>query len=167
MPECSLPRSWRCIPQVVVLCAAVVPYLGVLDAPFVFDDVRLVQQNTLLSSGLDDSGGWLATFDVTSRRWDSEELRPNYRPLRFLSYLLDYKLSLAWLGSFAADDPPVLFFHLTNVLLHALNALLVFLTQRPEPLQPLFLAPRAETVFRFREAIRAFFRCCALLSRRR
>lgn len=130
MPECSLPRSWRCIPQVVVLCAAVIPYLGVLDAPFVFDDVRLVQQNTLLSSGLDDSGGWLATFDVTSRRWDSEELRPNYRPLRFLSYLLDYKLSLAWLGSFAADDPPVLFFHLTNVLLHALNALLVFCLSR-------------------------------------
>jgi len=127
MPECGLPRSWRCIPPVVVLLAAVVPYLGVLDAPFVFDDVRLVQENTLLSSGWEDLP---ATFDVTSRRWDSEELRPNYRPLRFFSYVLDYKLSLAWLGPFPEDDPPVFFFHLTNVLLHALNALLVFWLSR-------------------------------------
>jgi len=125
-----LDRSWRFIPPVVVLLAAVVPYLGVFDAPFVFDDVRLVQQNTLLSSGLEDSGGWLGTFDVTSRRWDAAELRPNYRPLRFLSYLIDYELSLAWLGPFPADDPPVFFFHLTNVLLHALNSLLVFWISR-------------------------------------
>ncbi len=110
----------------VLLVAAVLPYAGVLDAPFVFDDVKLVRDNSFLRAAAMEPALVLDTFDITSRRWDDEELRPNYRPLRFLSYLIDYKLSQWWFGSFAPEELPSFFFHLSNVLFHAVGTLLVF-----------------------------------------
>ncbi|MCH2364144.1 MAG: hypothetical protein MK479_06170, partial [Planctomycetes bacterium] len=112
---------------------AVLPYVGILDSPYVFDDVKLVRDNKeLRSQGEGDIGDIAATFDVTSRKWSKEELRANYRPLRFLSYRLDYYLSTVFIGDFnpAKDPPPVLFFHLQNIFWHALNAMLVFLLGR-------------------------------------
>ncbi|MBI4604057.1 MAG: hypothetical protein HY721_19040, partial [Planctomycetes bacterium] len=115
----------RVLAPLAILAAAGAPYLGVLDAPFVFDDVKLVRDNALLREGWSDLWKVLETFDVTSRRWDEEDLRPNYRPLRFLSYLLDYQLTRACFGEPPPEGPRPTFFHLTNVLLHGLNALLV------------------------------------------
>jgi len=115
---------------VVIVLAAVLPYLGILRAPFVFDDVKLVKDNRLPRSGFRDPAALIETFNVASHRWDEEELRPNYRPLRFLSYVADYELSRAFLSPFPEDSPPVLFFHLTNVALHAANSLLVFCLAR-------------------------------------
>jgi tetratricopeptide (TPR) repeat protein len=109
--------------------AAVLPYLGVLDAPFVFDDIKLVQENTQLREGWDTTRV-LSSFDVTSRQWADEELRPNYRPMRFLSYFIDAQLSRLVFGASVEEPPPPFFFHLSNVLLHALNAVLVFVCTR-------------------------------------
>ena len=95
--------------------------------------MKLVRDNKeLRSQGEGDIGDIAATFDVTSRKWSKEELRANYRPLRFLSYRLDYYLSTVFIGDFnpAKDPPPVLFFHLQNIFWHALNAMLVFLLGR-------------------------------------
>ena len=111
---------------VVVVLAAILPYLGILDAPFVFDDLKLVSQNTHLQKGWEDPGSILATFNIASREWADEELRPNYRPMRFLSYMADFALSRLTFGDFPADEPPPFYFHLSNVLIHAVNALLVF-----------------------------------------
>jgi tetratricopeptide (TPR) repeat protein len=108
-----------------VAVLAVVPYLGVLDSPFVFDDLKLVAQNEHLRSGLRDPRSILATFNVLDRQWDGEDVRPNYRPFRFLSYHLDYEVTRRLYGEPPAAGPPVLVFHLTNILLHALNAVLV------------------------------------------
>jgi tetratricopeptide (TPR) repeat protein len=110
----------------LVAAAGAVPYLGVLESPFVFDDVKLVKENRFLRPGGLAADGVVGILDVTDRRWDGEELRPNYRPVRFLSYLLDYRLSEWLLPPFPPGDPPVLFFHLTNLLLHVGNALLVW-----------------------------------------
>lgn len=110
----------------IVAAAAAAPYLGTLETPFVFDDVKLVKENRFLRPGGLDAEGVLGILDVTDRRWDEEELRPNYRPVRFLSYLLDDRISRIVLPPFEPDDPPVLIYHLTNVLLHAANALLVW-----------------------------------------
>ena len=123
-------KTERHLAILAVVLAAALPYLGVLDSPFVFDDVKLVKENKLLREGWDSPAQIVEIFDITSRRWDSEELRPNYRPLRFLSYLVDWKLSRWWFGDFSPDSPPVFFFHLSNVLLHAINALLVFFLAR-------------------------------------
>jgi hypothetical protein len=95
---------------VVIVLAAVLPYLGILRAPFVFDDVKLVKDNRLLRSGFRDPAALIETFNVASHRWDEEELRPNYRPLRFLSYVADYELSRAFLSPFPEDSPPCSFF---------------------------------------------------------
>ena len=125
------PAGWkRLIPLAAISLAAVLPYLGVLDAPYVFDDVKLVKENRLLREAWGDWGRVAETFDITSRKWDEEELRPNYRPLRFLSYLLDTRLSEAFFGPIPESGPPVFFFHLTNVLLHAANSILVFVLAR-------------------------------------
>ncbi|MBN1441807.1 MAG: tetratricopeptide repeat protein [Planctomycetes bacterium] len=109
-----------------VIVAACAPYLGVLDAPFVFDDAKLVKDNELLR--LEGPEAWSrlrGMFDITSREWDEKAIRENYRPLRFLSYFADYRLSKALLDEFPDGDPPPFFFHLQNILWHALNALLV------------------------------------------
>ncbi|HVR72951.1 MAG TPA: tetratricopeptide repeat protein, partial [Planctomycetota bacterium] len=129
-PLVSLPLRWRLLPFVAAAAAVITVYAGVLDAPFVFDDVKLVKENQRLRSGLGDPGKILETFDVTSRRWDEEELRPNYRPVRFLSYLLDYEVSRWWFGDPPGSEPRVQVFHATSILLHALNALLVVLVAR-------------------------------------
>ncbi len=128
--DARLHASWRFLPWFAVPLAAILPYLGLLDAPFVFDDIKLVKENKLLRTGFEDPRKVLGTFDITSRRWDEEELRPNYRPLRFLSYLIDYRLTRAWFGEVPESGPRTFFFHLTNVLLHAANALLVFAVAR-------------------------------------
>ena len=114
----------------LVVLAAIVPYLGVLETPFVFDDVKLVAQNTHLQASWEDPSSLLGTFNITSREWAEEELRPNYRPLRFLSYMADFALSRWVFGDFPSDQPPPFFFHLSNVLIHALNALLIFVLAR-------------------------------------
>ena len=119
----------------VVGLVAVLPYMGVLDSPYVFDDVKLVRDNTELGAGGPGVLGEIAeTFDVTSRQWSGDELRANYRPLRFLSYRLDYYLSTVFFSEKdfnpGEDPPPPFFFHLQNIFWHALNAVLVFLLGR-------------------------------------
>ncbi len=104
---------------------AVLPYLfpfpGVLVAPFVFDDIKLVRDNETIR----DFSRLPETFNIFSHRWDAEEVRANYRPLRFLSYAVDYRATRWIWGDFAPENLPVQVFHFQNLLLHALNALLV------------------------------------------
>ena len=125
-------RAFRVLLPIAGLLAGL-PYLGVLDSPYVFDDIKLVRDNEGLGGGGPGAlGGFAASFDVTSREWSGDELRANYRPLRFLSYRLDYYLSTVFISDFNPDEdpPPVLFFHLQNIFWHALNAMLVFLLGR-------------------------------------
>ena len=137
--SCALPSPTGAAPccsarvlllYVAIAAAAVLPYLGILDAPFVFDDKKLVEDNLHLATEWTDIGHLAETFNIFSRRWKDEEIRPNYRPLRFLSYYFDYQLSLAFLDPFPVGKPPPFFFHLSNVLFHALNAVLVALVAR-------------------------------------
>src|SRR4029450_10012152 len=99
-------RWGRAAATVVIAVAAVIPYLRVLDAPFVFDDVKLVKENKHLKACFEDPSLILETFDITSTKWEDAELRPNYRPLRFLSYLGDYALSRWAHPDFAEGNPP-------------------------------------------------------------
>ena len=124
----SPPRKIRHALWIVpcLLSAAILPYLGVLNSPLVFDDLKLVRDNRFLRLGAEDPQLLLDSFDITSSRWEDDELRPNYRPLRFLSYFADYQLSRWWYGDARVTaDLPTFFFHLSNVLIHAVNTLLV------------------------------------------
>ena len=115
----------------LVVLVAALPYVGTLDAPFVFDDTKLVRDNELIRvSGNAALPRIAKSFNIFSREWVDADLRENYRPLRFLSYWIDYRLSVALLDEFHPADPPVFFFHLQNIFWHALNAILVFFLGR-------------------------------------
>ena len=95
-------RLWR--PALIYPCllAAVVVglYWNTLGHEFVHDDLTLIQQNRT----------------VTELRWGDILSHRVYRPVRTLTYALNY-----WAGGL---DPTG--YHLFNLLLHALNSLLVY-----------------------------------------
>ena len=93
---------------ILIIAIGLICYINALWAEFVWDDFLLVVNNPLIKS-----------FNNFKTIFTSE-LSPKfdyYRPLQTLAYLLDYHLYnlKAW-G-----------FHLTNIIIHILNALLVFL----------------------------------------
>lgn len=93
-------RRGRVLPVLAVL-AAVAVYLNALDNPFVYDDFRTVRDNPTIT----DPGNLAAIVggDAT-------------RPLVNLTFALDR----------AAWGPGPFGFHLTNVLLHAVNVWLLY-----------------------------------------
>lgn len=98
-PPAPIARRWA----VLVVAATVLAYLPALRAGYIWDDDYYVTQNEHLR----DLGGlW--------RIW-VPGATPQYYPMVFLTFWLEYRL---W-----ALEP--FGYHLTNVLLHAANALLV------------------------------------------
>src|SRR5258706_33773 len=96
----SLPRRLAC----VVVLGALAVYARALTNPLVFDDRRNIVENASIR-------------DLANWRWIVMGSR---RPLVNASYALDY--ALGGLSPIA--------FHVTSVLLHAVNALLVFALAR-------------------------------------
>jgi tetratricopeptide (TPR) repeat protein len=89
-------------------CAVGLAYLPALSSPFVWDDVPHITRNPSLANW----SGALAHFGRPEGRY--------HRPIVFLSYFLDRAL---W------GTAPV-GFHLTNLLLHVLNVLLLVAVAR-------------------------------------
>lgn len=98
-----IDRPW--LPAVILLLLTVAAYLPVLRCGFVWDDDAYVTKNALIQSPGDFSKFWLDRYST-----------PQYYPLVFSTFWLEYRL---W-GLNPAG------YHVTNVLLHALNAWLVF-----------------------------------------
>ena len=107
-------------PALLLVVAAPYLFSGVLQGKFVFDDLKLVKENEAIRN----LPAIHEIFAITSKKWEDEEVRANYRPVRFLSYALDYELSHRFFGEIDPDDPPVLFFHLSNLLLHLVKKIL-------------------------------------------
>src|SRR4029453_10748609 len=93
----------------IVGAAACVAYLPALWTGFTADDFFILARLKQLG-GLDHPLGYFGAL----------EFFEYYRPLTFLSHALDWQI---W-----RTDPAG--FHLTNVLLHAVNAVLVFVLGR-------------------------------------
>lgn len=95
-------RLWR--PDLIYPCLLLAVALGLywntLGHEFVHDDLTLIQQNRT----------------VTELRWGDILSHRVYRPVRTLTYALNY-----WAGGL---DPAG--YHLFNLLLHALNSILVY-----------------------------------------
>ncbi len=89
------------LPAACAALAAILLYASTLDNPFVYDDFRLIVENPWLQGTPDVRGALLR--DIT-------------RPLVSLSYVAD---TFVW-GARPFG------YHLTNVLLHAINVVLVF-----------------------------------------
>ncbi len=121
----------------------IVIYLNGAWGDFVFDDVKLIRDNRWIRS-------WplvFASFNILSDRWEKEDVRPNYRPVRFLSYAIDWHITrLLFPSRTAAFEKtrstdggtsdsapaassarfPTVVFHLHNIALHAVNCIVLW-----------------------------------------
>jgi len=93
----------------LLLAMTVAAYLPALSNGFVWDDDQYVSENPTLHS-----------FDGLRRIWLEPGAVPQYYPLTFTTFWLEYQL---W-------GPEPFGYHLVNVLLHAANAILVWLVLR-------------------------------------
>jgi tetratricopeptide (TPR) repeat protein len=98
-PSSNTP-SWRLWIGLGLFLISVGLYVNTLGHDFVFDDVTLILQNP----------------SVRSLDWFSILYRDGYRPVRTLTYGLNYAIG--------GEDP--FGYHLVNILLHGLNVLLVY-----------------------------------------
>ena len=114
--ELSLRNRWLerpclCAGLITLLSCAV--YLNSLGGEFVWDDVAQVRENPFIT----DLGNLPHFFSVNLGKYTAfPGFSPYYRPLFLVSYALDYRI---WgLNPFG--------YHLTNVFLHSLCSLLVY-----------------------------------------
>lgn len=106
-PEAGNGFGGRTLPAVVGLVALVwLAYAPVIPAGFIWDDPDYVTQNPVLRS-------WGGLSDI----WFSSASTPQYYPLVFTSFWMEYHL---W-GLHPAG------YHIDNVLLHSLSALLLWI----------------------------------------
>jgi tetratricopeptide (TPR) repeat protein len=94
---------------VVIIAACFLAYMPAMHAGFVWDDDRYVTNNELLAA---PDGFW--------RIWLTTESPSQYFPLTYTSFRLEYDL---WKLNPAG-------YHITNIILHAANALLVWVLLR-------------------------------------
>ncbi|MGH8101570.1 MAG: tetratricopeptide repeat protein, partial [Chthoniobacterales bacterium] len=106
----SSVRSLGAFAQAAIIVAAVlIAYIPALRAGYIWDDDRYVTKNITLR----DSAG-------LRRIWFDVGATPQYYPLVFTSFWIERRI---WGGHPAG-------YHLTNVLLHAVNAVLVLVALR-------------------------------------
>ncbi len=99
----------RILHILLISALAVITFLNSLDNAFVYDDVFTISDNYFIR----DWGNFPALF--THKYFDSSG-EVTYRPVVTLSYFIDYSI---WrLNPFG--------FHLTNILLHTVSAILVY-----------------------------------------
>ena len=113
MPQRPPRHTVRVLSFIILALACFLPYWNSLGNDFVYDDHYVVESNAVVR--------YLSVVDIfTSPFWQgfaSERGGAYYRPLTVLTYALDYAIS----GVTARQ------FHTTNLLLHTLATLLVFL----------------------------------------
>jgi tetratricopeptide (TPR) repeat protein len=109
-------REWAIGLLLVALTAA--SYWGVWGNGFIFDDDVYIAHNQHVQRGLNAAdAAWAFTSTYAS----------NWHPLTWLSLQLDNQLYGLNPGNGGPDRPPQPGYHATNLLLHAANAVLLFL----------------------------------------
>ena len=96
----------------LIILAVVIVYANSLDSKFVWDDTSLIVENPYIKS-------WHNLDSVFTKNiyHGANKLINYYRPLQLLSYMAEY--SIWGLNTFG--------YHLMNLMLHAMNAVLVYL----------------------------------------
>ena len=98
------------IPIFILLILTIGVYSNTLKNGFVFDDYFIIIDNIFIKD-------WKNLSGLLSKDYFSRSGEATYRPVVTLSYFVDY--SLWGLKPYG--------YHLTNVLIHSVNAVLVFL----------------------------------------
>ncbi len=116
-PHRSEPRFWLLATLIVITSVSVMA--GAVGGPFVFDDVPLIHGNHRVH-GLEHWAEWF-TSTLWNTNYDPSAIRQNggfWRPIVLSSYGVDW-----WIGG---GSP--LMFHVTNLVVHALNSVLLLFT---------------------------------------
>ena len=100
----------RALKILLIIALPLIAFLNTLDNTFVYDDVFTITDNYFIR----DWGNFPVFFTDDYFKYSGEV---TFRPVVTLSYFIDYSL---WHLNPAG-------FHLTNILLHAVNAVLVYL----------------------------------------
>ena len=100
----------RTLKILLIIALPLIAFLNTLDNTFVYDDVFTITDNYFIR----DWGNFSAFFTDDYFKYSGEA---TFRPVVTLSYFIDYSL---WHLNPAG-------FHLTNILLHAVNVVLVYL----------------------------------------
>lgn len=111
------PRLWLLVSLLVITSAAAMA--GGVDGPFIFDDVPLIHGNHRVH-GLEHWTEWF-TSTLWNTNYDPSALRQNggfWRPIVLASYGIDWAIG---------GGAPVVF-HITNLIVHAINSVLLLFT---------------------------------------
>ncbi|MCZ6691151.1 MAG: hypothetical protein O7H41_16305, partial [Planctomycetota bacterium] len=114
----------------VLFATVILLYANSLANDYIFDDIKVIQENESIRSFSAAAGIFRNVFGYTPLEVKGNRIDPSYRPIRFLSYATDYAITRVLFGEFEPNRPPPLIFHLTNILLHAACAGLVFFLAR-------------------------------------
>jgi len=117
--EREVAQKRRALLALMLICAiSFITYANTLYNEFVFDDVKMIRDNTAIRSPR-------AAAEILRDMFVYKPLKgrqgtlidPGYRPVRFLSYVVDYQLSgLSPVG-----------YHISNIIYHTLTSFLLFL----------------------------------------
>ncbi len=101
----------------LIAIAAWLAYINTLNNEFVFDDVKIIRDNTTIRSLSTVPEIFANMFVYRPLKGQGTRIDPSYRPVRYLSYALDYQLTrLSPTG-----------YHVSNILYHIIASALVFL----------------------------------------
>lgn len=100
--------------------AAFLAYANTLENEFVFDDHKIIRDNTSIRSLSNVPGIFRNMFVYQPLKGQGTKIDPSYRPLRYLSYAIDYQ--------FTGLSPTG--YHISNILYHIIASFLVFLLLR-------------------------------------
>ena len=109
--HCVTPELKKLFPYYLLFLGVALFYSNIFDNEFIYDDKYLILQNTYLRS-------WHTLGQIFSSSVNSGAFRAGhfYRPLQNILYLIIYQF---W-------GPSVFAFHLLNIVIHALNACLLY-----------------------------------------
>ena len=119
--------GWKWVAGAAIVLAAVLGYANTLEGQWVWDDVSSV----LLHKHVQDPTQFLRLFQEDQHKFGRGQGN-FYRPLVSASFMLDYAVtggpppSETEAAGKSHPDVPTLVFHLSNMLWHALAALLLF-----------------------------------------
>ena len=116
----------------LIAITAALAYVNTLNNEFVFDDVKIIRDNPTIRSFSNVPRIFANMFADKPVIGEITVIDPSYRPMRFFSYVIDYRLTSLLFGTedITGEDYPLTMFHISNILYHILAAMLVFIVLR-------------------------------------
>jgi len=101
----------------LIALLASVAYSNTLYNDYVFDDIKIIRDNTAIRSFSNVPRIFANMFVYRPLKGQTMKIDPSYRPVRILSYAVDYQFS----------GPSPVAYHVSNIIYHIIASILVFM----------------------------------------